>query len=153
MALYTRQDAEGLQMSGVFRHPFRNRYADFSIECGPYDDAALDATERNMFALSAAIRAKDRWWSKAQDPQIRARWKQEATNALGPYGDTPLSESDVEYVLENLAWYASRRDEETGEEASIFTRIWQSDRLVSNALRVELLDVVKKTGGRTEGPT
>ena len=69
-----------------------------------------------MFALSAAIRAKDNWRTKARDPDIRARWKQEATDALGPYGDTPLTEWDVEYVLENLAWYASRKDEATGIE-------------------------------------
>ncbi|GJE90782.1 DUF4246 domain-containing protein [Phanerochaete sordida] len=144
MAVYTKQDAAGLQMSGVFRHPFRDRYQDFGSECGPYDDAALSANVRNMCALSAAIRAKVSWRTKAQNPIIRARWREEAISAPVPYGDAQLTEYEVDYVLNELAWHASRKDEETGIEASVFSRIWQSDRLVNDALRNELLRVVAR---------
>lgn len=69
-----------------------------------------------MIALSAAIRAKPDWWTKAQNPTIRAKWKEEAVGADVPHGNIPLNATEVEYVLDELAWYAERRDEATGIE-------------------------------------
>lgn len=71
-----------------------------------------------MIALSAAIRAKPDWWTKAQNPTIRAKWKEEAVGADVPHGDIPLNEKEVGYVLDELAWHAERRDEATGIEVS-----------------------------------
>lgn len=71
-----------------------------------------------MIALSAAIRAKPDWWMKAQNPTIRAKWKGKAVGADVPHGNIPLNEKEVDYVLDELAWYAERRDEATGIEVS-----------------------------------
>ncbi|GJE90774.1 hypothetical protein PsYK624_069180 [Phanerochaete sordida] len=55
----TEDDVEPLGMSGLFRHPFRDRISgDFGQTFGLYDDRALPANERNMCTLSATIRAK-----------------------------------------------------------------------------------------------
>ena len=114
-----------------------------------------------MCALSAAIRAKPNWWIKAHDPDIRSKWREEAIGAPVPHGDIRLKEDEVNCVLDELLWYASRRDGETGIEvravaakargdhadlpqASIFQRIWQSDRLISDALRSGLLSAVAR---------
>ena len=77
------------------------------------------ANDRNMGALSATLRAKSEWWFKAQNPEIRAKWKAEAVGASVPYGDVKLTEDEVEYVLDELQWYAARRDEKTGIEVKI----------------------------------
>lgn len=69
-----------------------------------------------MCALSATIRSKPSWWIKYQDPAIRAKWKAEAVGAAAPYGDIPLREDEVDYVLDELAWHEIRRDEDTGIE-------------------------------------
>ncbi|GJE86998.1 DUF4246 domain-containing protein [Phanerochaete sordida] len=144
MSVYTAELAAGLTVSGVFRHPFRVREEDAGAESKPYDDPPLTANERNMYALSATIRAKPSWWTKAQDPEIRARWRSEAIGAPVPHGNIPLTEDEVDYVLDELAWYAAQRDAATGIEASIFPRIWQSDTLIDDELRSALLEAVAK---------
>lgn len=109
--------------------------------------------------MSATLRAKPGWWTKSQDPTIRAKWREEATGAPPPYGEIPLERNEVEYVLDELKWYAARRDEETGIEVSprkalfsplrlnsiqpsIYFRIWQSDNLVDESLRAQLIQHV-----------
>ena len=58
------------------------------------------------------------WWTKSRDPTIRAKWQEEATSASPPYGEIPLDQIEVKYVLDELSWYAARHDEETGIEVS-----------------------------------
>ena len=72
-----------------------------------------------MCALSATLRSKPKWWTKYTDPEIRARWKQEAVSATPPFGDIPLKEEEVEYVLDELFHFAALRDINTGIEASV----------------------------------
>ena len=69
-----------------------------------------------MIALSATIRAKPNWWTKCQDPIICAKWKDEAVGAPAPFGEIPLNETEVQYVLDELLWYAKQRDPTTGIE-------------------------------------
>lgn len=64
-----------------------------------------------MCALSAALRAKPEWWRKCTDPDIRARWTQEALEQ-----DEDMPPEQVNYVLDELAGYSSLRDEKTGIE-------------------------------------
>ena len=74
------------------------------------------ANERNVIALSAAIRSKPNWWTKAQDPAIVAKWKLEAVGTPVPFGNIRLDENEVQYMLDELSWYATLRDEATGIE-------------------------------------
>ncbi|VDB98723.1 unnamed protein product [Peniophora sp. CBMAI 1063] len=132
------------ELSGVYRHPFHDRSDYTEDEC---EDQPVSANERNMCALSAVLRSKPQWWTKYTDPDIRARWKSEAVGAPVPYGKIPLKEEEVEYVLDELTHYAAMRDPVTGIEASVAARIWQSDSLVDEDLRNELLDCVTKLEG------
>lgn len=97
-----------------------------------------------MVRLSAAIRSKPRWWDKFREPDIRAKWKEEAVKSkfvwieaatmLVPFEEhvqfmegaredvalddliVVLSEKQVEYVLDELEGYTKLRDEESGIE-------------------------------------
>ncbi|KZV69672.1 hypothetical protein PENSPDRAFT_608397 [Peniophora sp. CONT] len=133
------------QLSGAYRHPFYDRNLEsLTQRREDVEGHPSPANERNMCALSAVLRSKPQWWIKYTCPDIRARWKSEAVGAPVPYGDIPLNEDEVDYVLDELAHYAAMRDPATGVEASIATRIWQSDNLIDDGLREELLVCVKK---------
>jgi hypothetical protein len=53
------------------------------------------------------------------DPEIRARWKQEAVGATPPFGDISLKEEEVEYVFDELSHFSASHDANTGIEASV----------------------------------
>ena len=76
-----------------------------------------------MCALSAVLRSKPQWWIKHMDPDIRARWMAEAAGAAVPYGDIPLLEDEVRYVLDELAHYAALRDPATGIEVRLINTV------------------------------
>ena len=63
------------------------------------------------------LRSKPKWWTKYTDPEIRARWKQEAVGATPPFGDISLKEEEVDYVFDELSHFAALRDTNTGIEA------------------------------------
>ncbi|KIP03673.1 hypothetical protein PHLGIDRAFT_110570 [Phlebiopsis gigantea 11061_1 CR5-6] len=142
MPVYQPKYASDLRMSGEYRHPFVDRAGEDDIDPQPYSDLALTANERNMIALSAALRAKPNWWVKIQDATIREKWREEALNAPASYGELSLNEAEVQYVLDEVTWYATQRDDVTGIEQSIFHRIWQSDKLVDETLQAALLQGV-----------
>ena len=85
-----------------------------------------------MCALSAVLRSKPEWWTKYTDPDIRSRWKAEAVGAPVPYGEIPLKEDEVEYVLDELAHYAKARDPVTGVEVRCI-----HDHVLSNLIPYE----------------
>jgi len=67
-----------------------------------------------MIKLSYALRCKPSWWTKYKDHHIRAKWREEAL-AQEMFGGN-LTESEVDYVLDELAGYEGMRDELTGVE-------------------------------------
>ncbi|WP_405443667.1 DUF4246 domain-containing protein [Streptomyces avidinii] len=92
--------------------------------------------ELQMMQCSALIRAKPGWFDKMNDPEIVARWTQEAM-AQG------LTEAQVGYVLAELLHYAALRDGRTGVEVSAVDGVWQSDTLVDEKLRTRLREAVR----------
>ncbi|MEV0095410.1 DUF4246 domain-containing protein [Streptomyces sp. NPDC050738] len=91
--------------------------------------------ELQMMRCSAHIRAKPEWFDKMNDPDIVARWTQEAVSQ-------GLTEAQVRYVLAELAHYAALRDGRTGIEMSAVDGVWQSDTLVDDRLRSRLRKAV-----------
>lgn len=89
-----------------------------------------------MMQCSAHIRAKPGWFDKINDPDIVARWTQEAV-AQG------LTEAQVRYVLAELGHYAALRDGRTGIEVSAVDGVWQSDTLVDDKLGSRLREAVR----------
>lgn len=89
-----------------------------------------------MMQCSAHLRAKPGWFDKINDPDIVARWTQEAV-------DQGLTEAQVRYVLAELGHYAALRDGRTGIEVSAVDGVWQSDTLVDDKLGSRLREAVR----------
>ncbi|RJO76367.1 DUF4246 domain-containing protein [Nocardia panacis] len=92
--------------------------------------------ELQMMRLSAHIRAKAQWFVKKDDAEIVARWTREAA-------EQGLTEAQIRYVLDELAYYAELRDERTGIEVSAVDGVWQSDSLIDDELRSRLREAVR----------
>ncbi|WP_278262082.1 DUF4246 domain-containing protein [Nocardia sp. AG03] len=92
--------------------------------------------EVQMTRLSAALRAKPRWFVKRDDPTIVDKWTREAA-------EQGLTDAQIRYVLDELAYYAARRDERTGIEVSGIDGVWHSDSLIEDELRARLAEAVR----------
>ena len=91
--------------------------------------------ELEMMQLSASIRRKEDWFIKMKNPDILAKWQEEARR----HGCT---DNQVSFVFQELEFYASLRKAEIGAEVSDVDGVWHSDRLIPDSLRQELLEGV-----------
>ncbi|ORX80805.1 hypothetical protein K493DRAFT_320815 [Basidiobolus meristosporus CBS 931.73] len=110
------------------REPFQK-----SFYVGDFDIGAPPKTLRELevMKLSAHLRSKLDWHNKIHNPEIIYKWSEEAK----AYG---LTKAQVDFVLEELKYYASLRDDESGIEASAVDGVWQSDKLIEGVLKEEL---------------
>lgn len=69
-----------------------------------------------MIELSYALRSKPSWWTKINDPDIRSKWEEEASEQT-IRGDK-LGEDEINWVLDELEDYATMRDDATGIQVS-----------------------------------
>ncbi|KAG8944329.1 hypothetical protein FRC04_002049, partial [Tulasnella sp. 424] len=115
-----------------FPFPFTNIE---EINCS--SDPALPLVDLRMIELSYALRCKNSWWIKINDPDIRSKWAEEASEQTIRGGK--LNEDEIEWVLDELEDYATMRDEATGIQPSCHVRVWESDALVSKELRSKLI--------------
>ncbi|KAG8894567.1 hypothetical protein FRC01_012890, partial [Tulasnella sp. 417] len=99
-------------------------------------DTALTLVDLRMIELSYALRSKPSWWTKINNLVIRSRWRAEALEHE-IQGDK-LKEAEVDWVLEELEDYTKMRDENTGIQPSCHVRIWESDKLISQDLNLQL---------------
>ncbi|KAG8931780.1 hypothetical protein FRC01_000809 [Tulasnella sp. 417] len=99
-------------------------------------DPGLTLVDLRMIELSYALRGKASWWTKIKDPTIRSKWKAEALEHE-IRGDK-LKEAEVEWVLDELEDYARMMDEATGIQPSCHVRIWESNELISQDLKLRL---------------
>ncbi|KAJ7205164.1 hypothetical protein GGX14DRAFT_644910 [Mycena pura] len=100
--------------------------------------------ELKMCRLSAHIRQKPRWWEKMRDEAIRARWIREAKEQqaqLRPW--ERLTESMLNYVMNELEGYAKLRDPKTGIECGPYEGIYISDTLIPQDVEVSLKTAVR----------
>ncbi|CAE6506760.1 unnamed protein product [Rhizoctonia solani] len=95
---------------------------------------AKTLVELEMTRLSSDIRRIPSWWIKCRDKDILNKWRAETI----PQAKF-MREPHIDYVLKELDGYANLRDEITGAEVSCYDRIWQSDRLVPQALKERLI--------------
>ncbi|KAI0094474.1 hypothetical protein BDY19DRAFT_879129 [Irpex rosettiformis] len=101
-------------------------------------------TELAMCHLSARIRSTDRWWSKIDCRGFRAYWAHEGATTLHSIFTSSgkvkvnLTPKQVEYVLDELASYASLRDCEGNCEVACFDRIWQTSQSLPSTLLASL---------------
>ncbi|KAG8931787.1 hypothetical protein FRC01_000816, partial [Tulasnella sp. 417] len=100
-------------------------------------DKALTLVDLRMIELSYALRSEPSWWIKIKDPAIRSSWKAEALEREIRGGK--LKEAEIEWVLDEIEDYARMRDEATGIQPSCHARVWESDELISEDLKSELI--------------
>ncbi|KAL1664561.1 hypothetical protein GGF50DRAFT_114974 [Schizophyllum commune] len=101
-------------------------------------------TELKMYALSARWRERLEWWLKIKDPEIREQWFEEAK--VEQEDEEPrwrITDNMINHVLAELEEYAKLRDGSTGIECGPYDRIWQSDKLIPDGLRVALQAAAK----------
>ncbi|KAJ7471961.1 hypothetical protein FB451DRAFT_1251521 [Mycena latifolia] len=104
--------------------------------------------ELAMYELSWTLRSKPEWQRKAADPEIRAKWRQEALEQAAmpdEDGDVEdlLSEKMIDYVLAELDGYAKIAHKDKGIERGCFEAIWYSDRLIPSDVDQRLKAAVK----------
>ncbi|KAJ1992039.1 hypothetical protein GGI25_006244 [Coemansia spiralis] len=90
-------------------------------------------SEKRIRMLSNAIRGKASWIAKMSDPEIRARWTTEAK-----LQDTMLTDREIEYVFDELSYYASLHEPESGILLSTTEQVWYSDTLISEETEREI---------------
>jgi hypothetical protein len=86
--------------------------------------------EINMIALSRAIRQKKNWPEKLKNPEIVKKWRNDANPLV-------FTASELDYIFDELNHYASRIQENM--HPSLIEKIWQSDNLISNDLKFDLI--------------
>ncbi|KAJ1965448.1 hypothetical protein GGI12_000785, partial [Dipsacomyces acuminosporus] len=66
-------------------------------------------SEKRIVQLSSAIRDKSQWFEKMSDPEVHQRWTNEAKAQS-------LTDKEIAYVFDELAYYASLRVPGSGVE-------------------------------------
>jgi len=76
------------------------------FKVGEYEDGLtpLSKLELKLRELSGAIRSKPQWFEKRNNPEIVAKWKQEAL-------EQGISEEGFNFVIQELDFYDSLRYE------------------------------------------
>ncbi|KAJ1960083.1 hypothetical protein GGI12_003993 [Dipsacomyces acuminosporus] len=90
-------------------------------------------SEKRIVQMSSAIRNKPQWFEKMNDKEIRQRWTNEAKAQN-------LTDKEIDYVFDELAYYASLRVPGSGVELSGVEGVWISDSLVDKETLKELKD-------------
>ena len=90
--------------------------------------------ELRMRRFSGEIRAKPRWWEKLEDPAIAAKWREEIVeqdralveklwggeerfvceDGSKKWPRDPITQAQVDYIIDELKFEATQRDPETG---------------------------------------
>ncbi|KAJ1873170.1 hypothetical protein LPJ55_002528 [Coemansia sp. RSA 990] len=113
-----------------FAKEFKKQYGSGAI----YSKATMQLntkSEQRIRRMSGAIRSKDSWMTKMMDPEIRIRWANES-RAQG------LTEREIDYVFEELAFYAALHVPESNVKLSAVENVWISDDLIDNSTTKEL---------------
>ncbi|EIN12300.1 hypothetical protein PUNSTDRAFT_96961 [Punctularia strigosozonata HHB-11173 SS5] len=128
-----------------FPHPFTSNDDGSwgSVDTIAWRDRPRTLVELRICSLSASLREKPRWYEKFKDPSIQQKWREEiVTQQEGLPRNLVLTSNMIDYVMGELAAYASLRDPETGIEPGPYDRIWKSDELIPEHLRNELSDAI-----------
>ncbi|CAE6506771.1 unnamed protein product [Rhizoctonia solani] len=126
-------------MQTPYSKPLPNAFGFNDFDEDPEMPYAKTLVELEMTRLSSEIRRKPSWWIKCRDQDILEKWRTEAIAQA-----KLMKEPYVDYVLKELDGYANLRDETSGAEVSCYDRIWQSDRLISAALKERLIAGARK---------
>eukprot|EP01119_Soliformovum_irregulare_P002602 TRINITY_DN1284_c0_g1_i4.p1 TRINITY_DN1284_c0_g1~~TRINITY_DN1284_c0_g1_i4.p1 ORF type:complete len:583 (+),score=153.64 TRINITY_DN1284_c0_g1_i4:31-1749(+) len=116
--------------------------------------------EMAMMRFSQEIRRKEEWDTKMKDKKIVAKWRKEGKNLFIEHrsqflpsllksknkvnfiADEETVDEALEFVLQELEWYASKKDDLA--EISTVDGVLQSDTLIPQELKERLLTAVRR---------
>ncbi|PIA14487.1 hypothetical protein COEREDRAFT_47022 [Coemansia reversa NRRL 1564] len=113
-----------------FADAFKDRFGPGTIYCR-FTTELNTKSEKRIRLMSGAIRAKPDWIPKMGNVVIRRRWVREAR-------EQGLTEAEIDYVFDELAYYATLHVPESGIMLSAVERVWISDNLIDDATTQEL---------------
>ncbi|KAJ2715096.1 hypothetical protein H4R19_001390 [Coemansia spiralis] len=113
-----------------FARVFQARFSPGAIYSG-YQNTLNTRSEKRMRLMSGAIRAKPDWLDKMNDPEIRMRWTREAKAQ-------DLTEQEIDYVFDELVYYASLHTPGSSLRLSAVEQVWVSDSLIDEDTTTEL---------------
>ncbi|KAJ2851732.1 hypothetical protein IWW36_000877 [Coemansia brasiliensis] len=121
--------------------PLPGSFAEFAQEFNKqYKDGAIYSkvttqlntkSEQRVRRMSGAIRSKEDWMSKMMNPEIRIRWANESK-------EQGLTEREIDYVFEELAFYAALHVPGSNIKLSAVENVWISDDLIESSTTEEL---------------
>ncbi|KAJ2803521.1 hypothetical protein H4R20_002857 [Coemansia guatemalensis] len=113
-----------------FADAFKGRFGAGAIYCR--STTVLNTkSEKRIRLMSGAIRAKPDWIPKMANAVIRRRWVREAR-------EQGLTEAEIDYVFDELAFYASLHVPGSGIMLSAVEQVWVSDTLIDDETTQEL---------------
>ncbi|KAJ2616067.1 hypothetical protein H4S08_000942 [Coemansia sp. RSA 1365] len=113
-----------------FTDAFKERFSPGAIYCS-FTTELNTKSEKRMRLMSGAIRAKPDWIPKMGNVVIRRRWVREAR-------EQGLTEAEIDYVFDELAYYATLHVPGSGIMLSAVERVWISDNIIDDATTQEL---------------
>ncbi|RPD53854.1 hypothetical protein L226DRAFT_548383 [Lentinus tigrinus ALCF2SS1-7] len=111
--------------------------------------------ELRMRYLSGKIRAKPNWWEKINDATLVSKWRQEMVDqdraaiekvwgleeesTLKHWPRDLVTDTQLDYIFDELRYVASRRDEATGIYAASIPNVYETRSLIPADLKSSLL--------------
>ncbi|CDO72662.1 hypothetical protein BN946_scf184985.g81 [Trametes cinnabarina] len=149
--LGARKADKALRVELIFPSPFRFNSRE-----------PITLVELRMHWLLGMVRSKPQWWEKVNDPAIVAKWRREIVDEDAKpveklwggeerfnYGRgekqwprDPITDAQLDYVLDELKYEASRRDSQTGIYATAIPKVYESRSLILRDVKAALISGV-----------
>ena len=101
--------------------------------------------ELTIAKIVGSIREKEEWWIKAQNPEIVAKWRQEAYDQLvGTFLNESTNANEeyiakmVSYAMDEAQWFAQKYQNETVRPAAV-EGVFERHDLANSTLHTQLL--------------
>ncbi|KDQ52810.1 hypothetical protein JAAARDRAFT_39798 [Jaapia argillacea MUCL 33604] len=124
----------------------------------------LTLIELRMRTLSGQIRDKPQWWEKVYDTTITSKWRSEAIAQDAILVDElwggekaknvgrgekrwpkdKINDAQLDYIFEELKWFATQRDEQTGIQETTIPKVYHSMALIPSDLKSALIKAASK---------
>ncbi|KAJ2970928.1 hypothetical protein NUW54_g12620 [Trametes sanguinea] len=122
----------------------------------------ITLVELRMRKFSGMIRSKPDWWTKVNDPEIMAKWREEMVEedrkavqklwggeerfrhgrGTKQWPRDPITDAQLNYIFEELKYEASRYEERTGIFSTSIPKAYESRSLIPTELKAALISGV-----------
>ncbi|KDQ58993.1 hypothetical protein JAAARDRAFT_154178 [Jaapia argillacea MUCL 33604] len=123
------------------------------------NNTPLTLIELRMRTLSGQIRDKPQWWEKVHDTTITSKWRSEAIaqdailvdelwggekakddgSGEKRWPKDKINDAQLDCIFEELKWFATQRDEQTGIQETMIPKVYHSTALIPSYLKSALI--------------